>query len=309
MKLTWRYGTEADLDLLAEWNHQLIHDEGHRNPMNMAQLAERMKAWLRGEYRAAIFERGAEPAAYALFRQDPDSIYLRQLFVRRDARRAGIGRAAMTILRGEIWPHDVRLTVEALCANLGAVEFWRSVGYRDHSLMLEIMPETKPERWDIYDRTGRPLHRTVIRGETLAEGEYHRGAQIWVRNTKGEFLIQQRARQRASLPGIWTTTAGSVLAGEDDRTGAARELGEELGLNVCASALELIFRYTYSDTIASVWLTEQELGLDSLRLQEDEVAAVRWASPGHIAAMIATGEFYDYGHDYFQQVFYPVIKK
>lgn len=140
MKLTWRYGTEADLGLLAEWNHQLIHDEGHRNPMNVAQLAVRMKVWLDGEYRAVIFARDTEPAAYALFRQDPDSIYLRQLFVRRDARRAGIGRAAMTILREEIWPGDVRLTVEALCANRGAVEFWRAMGYRDHSLLLEIMP-------------------------------------------------------------------------------------------------------------------------------------------------------------------------
>lgn len=140
MKLSWRYATDADLGLLAEWNHQLIRDEGHRNPMNVPQLAERMKIWLRGDYRAVIFTQGTEPAAYALFRNDPDSIYLRQLFVRRDARRAGIGRAAIAILREEIWPRDVRLTVEALCANHGAVVFWRAMGYRDHSLMLEIMP-------------------------------------------------------------------------------------------------------------------------------------------------------------------------
>jgi len=55
-------------------------------------------------------------------------------------RREGIGRAAMAILREQIWPRDVRLTVEALCANHRAVEFWRAMGYRDHSLLLEIMP-------------------------------------------------------------------------------------------------------------------------------------------------------------------------
>jgi len=38
-KLAWRYASSADLGLLAEWNHQLIRDEGHRNPMTVEQLA------------------------------------------------------------------------------------------------------------------------------------------------------------------------------------------------------------------------------------------------------------------------------
>jgi GNAT superfamily N-acetyltransferase len=140
MKLQWRTATEADLGLLAEWNHQLIRDEGHRNPMTVAQLGDRMKAWMQGEYQAVIFLVGTEAVAYALYKQEPELVYLRQLFVRRDLRRAGIGRAAMAILR-EIWPRNVRLTVEVLCANHTTVAFWRSVGYRDYSLLLEIMPE------------------------------------------------------------------------------------------------------------------------------------------------------------------------
>ena len=141
MNLIWRPATNADLDLLAEWNHQLIEDEGHRNPMTVQQLAERMKGWLQGEYRAVIFEGENESVAYALYRTEESLIYLRQLFVRRDRRREGIGRAAMTLLRNEIWPRDRRLTVEVLCANQAAVAFWRGVGYQDYSLMLEIMPE------------------------------------------------------------------------------------------------------------------------------------------------------------------------
>jgi GNAT superfamily N-acetyltransferase len=141
MKLRWRDATEADLGLLAEWNHQLIRDEGHRNPMTVAQLGERMQAWLQGEYRAVIFLAETEPVAYALYRREAELIYLRQLFVRRDRRRAGIGRAAMAILREEIWPRDVRLTVDVLCANQGAVAFWRTAGYRDYALTLEIMPD------------------------------------------------------------------------------------------------------------------------------------------------------------------------
>lgn len=141
--LTWREASEPDIPLLAEWNHQLIRDEGHRNPMNAAQLAERMRGWLDGEYRAVLFSserKTGGPVAYALYKQEPHLIYLRHFFVVRQRRRQGIGRAAVSILREQIWPRDVRLTVDVLCHNLGGVDFWRSVGYRDHCLTMEIMP-------------------------------------------------------------------------------------------------------------------------------------------------------------------------
>lgn len=139
MRLSWRYASDADLDLLAQWNHELIRDEGHRNPMTVSQLADRMKGWLGGEYRAVIFAE-ADPVGYALFKREDGLIYLRQFFVRRDRRRVGIGRSAFEILRQDIWPGPVRLTVDVLCANQGAIAFWHSVGYRDYSLTLEIMP-------------------------------------------------------------------------------------------------------------------------------------------------------------------------
>jgi len=139
MKLAWRYAVQADLNLLAEWNHQLIRDEGHRNQMTVGQLAERIRRWLEGEYKALIFSND-EPVAYALFKQEKESIYLRHLFVHRDQRRCGIGRQAFTILRREIWPSNIRLTVDVLCHNRAAIDFWRSVGYRDYSLTMEIMP-------------------------------------------------------------------------------------------------------------------------------------------------------------------------
>jgi GNAT superfamily N-acetyltransferase len=139
MTLLWRHASDSDLALLADWNHQLIRDEGHRNPMTITQLAERMKKWLQGEYQAVVFS-DSEPVGYALFKKEESLIYLRQFFIRRDRRRVGIGRAAFAQLRREIWPSNVRLTVDVLCQNTGGVAFWRSVGYRDYCLSLEIVP-------------------------------------------------------------------------------------------------------------------------------------------------------------------------
>lgn len=137
--LHFRRATADDCPRLAELNHQLIRDEGPRNKMTVSELEQRMRGWLQSEYAAIIFEENGELVAYTLYREQPEELYLRQLFVARNRRRQGIGRAAMEILRTRVWPKNKRLTVEVLVNNGAAVNFWRAVGYQDYSLMLEIL--------------------------------------------------------------------------------------------------------------------------------------------------------------------------
>jgi GNAT superfamily N-acetyltransferase len=112
--------------------------------MTVAELETRMRGWLAVEYTAVVFSEDGGPVGYALFRLQPGELYLRQFFVRRDRRRAGIGRACFHVLREQVWPRDVRLTVDVLCQNAGGVAFWRSMGYSDYCLSLEIMPPPLP---------------------------------------------------------------------------------------------------------------------------------------------------------------------
>lgn len=141
-----RIATLDDCQLLAQMNHQLLEDERHRNRfMTLLQLEERMRGFLSKEYRGVIFEEDGEIVAYALYREHPEEIYLRQLFVRRDRRRRGHGRQAIEILRSNIWPRNKRLTVDVLLHNTNAIAFWRAVGYKDYLLGLEI-PAASPTR-------------------------------------------------------------------------------------------------------------------------------------------------------------------
>jgi ribosomal protein S18 acetylase RimI-like enzyme len=140
-RMTYRQATIDDCPLLAELNHQLIQDEGHRSRMTVPELERRMRDWLADEYVAIVFADGGEVVAYALFCERTGEIYLRQLFVVRHRRRQGIGRQTVQILRSAIWPKDKRLTVEVLVTNQDALAFWRAVGYADYSLTLEIFPQ------------------------------------------------------------------------------------------------------------------------------------------------------------------------
>lgn len=136
----YRLATPADCRLLAEFNAQLIRDEGHRNPMSVAELAERMRAWLAGEYRAVIFAAEQGPVGYALFREEPEHIYLRQFFVQHDSRRQGIGRAAIEHLVRNEWPRHKRIRLDVLVGNTAAIAFWHSVGFADYCLTMEREP-------------------------------------------------------------------------------------------------------------------------------------------------------------------------
>ena len=140
MALSSRQALSSDSDLLGLLNHQLIEDEGHRNPMTVPELQDRMRGWLAKEYTAVLFENEKEVVAYALFRDEPDQIYLRQFYVRRDQRQKGYGSEAMEILKKKIWPETKRLVVEVLTGNQAGISFWKAVGFQEYCLTLEMRP-------------------------------------------------------------------------------------------------------------------------------------------------------------------------
>jgi GNAT superfamily N-acetyltransferase len=135
--MQYRFATPEDAALLAPLNRQLIRDEGHRNPMSLAQLTERMSDWLRGEYQAVVFEENALPIGYALFRREPEYVYLRQLFVRPELRRQGFGTKALHWLWRNAWRDATHLRIDVLVGNTAGREFWRSVGFQEYCITME----------------------------------------------------------------------------------------------------------------------------------------------------------------------------
>lgn len=97
-----RRATAADVPLLAAMNGQVLEDESHHLRLSAAELENRMRGWLAGEYQAALFIDAGDAAGYALFRPDEHGIYLRQFYVERGRRRQGMGRKAIELLRQEI---------------------------------------------------------------------------------------------------------------------------------------------------------------------------------------------------------------
>lgn len=127
----------ADVDVLVEMNHQLIRDEGSRNPMGGEELCARMRGWLaNGEYEAHLFQIGESLIGYSLHRQADDHIYLRQFFIRREHRSQGLGRTAFEWLAENVW-RGSRLRLDVLVQNQAGLAFWKKVGFSEYCITME----------------------------------------------------------------------------------------------------------------------------------------------------------------------------
>lgn len=150
------------------------------------------------------------------------------------------------------------------------------------------------ELWDLYDKNRCKLNKTVHRGDYLNDDEYHLVVNAWIRNKNNEFLITQRSANK-SYAFMWETTGGSALAGEDSIDAAAREIKEELGIDIDKSTARLVGTklryYKGCPDILDVWIFTSDVKITDVTIQEEEVNDVMWASVDTIKKMKADGKF------------------
>ena len=161
------------------------------------------------------------------------------------------------------------------------------------------------ERFDLYDSGRRFTGCTIARGEDVPEGLRRLVVHVCVFNQKGQMLIQKRQSFKAGWPNMWDISmGGGVQAGETTQQAARRELWEELGLDFDfedqVPAVTTTFRKGFDD----IYIIHAEPNPDALRLQPEEVQAVRWASLDEVLAMIDSGTFIPYHRALMEYLFF-----
>lgn len=92
--------------------------------------------------------------------------------------------------------------------------------------------------------------------EAHEKGLLHRAFSVFIFNSQGMLLLQQRALGKYHTPGMWTNTCCShPFPGEEVKTAAIRRLDEEMGIT---TDLKFIFKMTYKH-IFDNGLTEHEI--------------------------------------------------
>jgi isopentenyldiphosphate isomerase len=145
------------------------------------------------------------------------------------------------------------------------------------------------EFFDVLDEQGRKTGEIIERTEAHRKGICHRVIQVWVMNSKNELLLQKRSANKDSCPNMWyVSVGGHIEANEDNVQTIIRECSEELGLDISDQIDQVKYLYTFKEIVIlnsgqfidnefyDVYLLKIDLDPDTLVLQEDEVAEVKF---------------------------------
>lgn len=157
------------------------------------------------------------------------------------------------------------------------------------------------EKWQVYDENGNEINKIVSDNSELYMGEYHLAVEVWIINSRGQILLQQRSYEMPILPGYWGLTTGRVQLGEDSLTGCLREVQEELGIALKQNEPQFLCRIPRQDDTHLLWdlyLVQKDVETSNLTLQVEEVAQAKWVSVDEFVQILEAGKIYKYPEIY-----------
>ncbi len=159
----------------------------------------------------------------------------------------------------------------------------------------------KDELIDVLDENGVKTGEVLSRKEIHKKGLWHRAIVVAIINENNEILLQQRSSNKEKNANMWDiSVAGHISTGQDSLSAAAREINEEVAVNLGYNVDIKDFRYMYSfrkkqkyseDFIEKQFydffiLRKNDLKLENIKFQESEVQAIKFCSITELRELI-----------------------
>ncbi len=158
---------------------------------------------------------------------------------------------------------------------------------------------------DVLDENGIKTGEILSRKEIHKRGLWHRLIAVVIVNENNEILLQQRSYKKEKNAGMWDiSVAGHISSGQDALSAAAREINEEVSINLGYQVDIKDFRYMFSyreeqivreDYIDRQFfdffiLRKSGLKAENIKVQESEVEQVKYVTISELNEMIEKKE-------------------
>ena len=161
------------------------------------------------------------------------------------------------------------------------------------------------ELFDLYTADRQKTGRTMVRGEYTPEGFYRLVVHVCIFDEEGRMLIQQRQPFKRGWSNLWDVTVGGcAVSGDASQSAAEREVREEIGLAMDFSAIHPTLTLNWGHGFDDYYVVTRAVDPASLKLQAEEVQAVRWATREEILRMIDEGTFIPYEKSLIELLFF-----
>lgn len=161
------------------------------------------------------------------------------------------------------------------------------------------------EKIDIYDEFMQKTGKTSYRFEHLNEDEFRRVMHVCIFNSKGEMLIQKRSPKKQVWSGFWDlSVGGGVISGETIKDAAHRETLEELGIDIDFSSIQPFLTSHFKNGFDDFFVINKDIDISELKLDNDEVTEVKWASLEEILNLQKDINFVTFAPSFIELLFY-----
>ena len=150
---------------------------------------------------------------------------------------------------------------------------------------------------DLYDENKKLTGEKIYKGQDVPKGCYYITVVVFIQNSKNEFLLQKRVKKK---DGKWATTGGHPVSGETSRQGIITEIKEELGIDILEKNIKLFKTIKTEDDFVDIYYLIEDIDINKVRIQKEEVSAVKWATINDIEKMIEEGDFSESHRDFFE---------
>ena len=140
---------------------------------------------------------------------------------------------------------------------------------------------------DLYDKNSIKTDKTYRKGDSIPEGYYPMVVMVVIRNSKGEFLMQKRVKEKG---GDWGVTGGHPKSGETPEEGIITEVKEELGLDFSNEKLSLYDSGCDGKDCYKMYFVTKDIDLKDIKIQKEELTEVRWFTMEKLQKMVEEKE-------------------
>lgn len=157
---------------------------------------------------------------------------------------------------------------------------------------------------DVLDEDGKLTGEVKTREEVHKKGLWHRAIIVAIVNKNNQLLVQQRALNKEKNPGMWDiSVAGHISSGQDSLAAAAREINEEVSVDLGSKVDVKEFRYMTSFRSQIIYneefierqyydffiLRQNGLNANNIKFQDSEVQAIKFVSINELNEMREQG--------------------
>lgn len=135
------------------------------------------------------------------------------------------------------------------------------------------------EYLDLYDRHYHNTSKTILRGSKIPDNYFIKVVVVYIENSEHKFLFQMTSKEKGS---IYATTGGHVKSGSNPLSTIQEEVLEELGVLIPKSHFKHLLRTRKFGRILDTYYLKADLDINDLKLQKEEVAAVKWFSKNEL---------------------------